>query len=49
MLLFTIYSVSCIGFLSSKLIHNLGVDEDIINHYDTVADVTAVNVGEEKA
>ena len=26
----TIYSVGCIGLLGSKLVHNLGVDEDII-------------------
>ena len=45
----TIYSVGCIGLLGSKLVHNLGVDEGIIKQQDSVADATAVEVGEEEA
>ena len=45
----TIYSIGCIGLLGSKLIHNLGVDEDIIKQQDSVADASAVEVGEEEA
>ena len=41
-----VYPVSCIGFLSSKLIHDFSVDEDTIKQQDSVADVTAVEVGE---
>ena len=45
----TIYSVGYIGLLSSKLVHNLDVDEDIIKQQDSVADASAVEVGEEEA
>ena len=45
----TIYSVGCIYLIGSKLVHNLGVDEDIIKQQDSVADASAVEVGEEEA
>ena len=47
--LVNIYSIGGIGLLSSKLIHYLCVDEDIIKQQDSVADASAVEVGEEEA
>ena len=46
---YTIYSVSCVCLLPSKILDNPGIDQDMVKDQDSVSDTTAVQVGEEDA